>query len=112
MIFANPFVLWLLPLALLPLLLERTHSRSYSWVAMLPTDPLSNIVALFLKLLAVIGLLFILLGLAGPQTPEQQIEKIGVATLILTKLPCPEPTEKIRVLLVVEVVRRDVIRFQ
>jgi mxaC protein len=82
MIFANPLVLWLLPLALLPLLLERTHSRSYSRVAMLPSDPLANIVALFLKLLAVIALLFIVLGLAGPQTPEQKIEKIGVGAQI------------------------------
>ena len=82
MIFTNPFVLWLLPLALLPLFLERTHSRNYSWVDMLPADPLSNIVALFLKLLAVIALLFVLLGLAGPQTPEQQIEKIGIGAQI------------------------------
>ncbi len=82
MSFANPFVLWLLPLALLPLLLERTHSRSYSWVAMLPGDPLSNVVAIFLKLLAVIALSFILLGLASPQTPEQHVEKTGVGAQI------------------------------
>lgn len=82
MIFANPIVLWLLPLALLPLLLERTHTRAYSWIAMLPSDPLSNIVSIFLKLLAVIALSFILLGLASPQTPEQQIEKIGVGAQI------------------------------
>lgn len=82
MSFANPLVLWLLPLALLPLLLERTHSRSYSWVAMLPSDPLSNALAIFLKLLAVIALTFIILGLASPQTPEQHVEKIGVGAQI------------------------------
>lgn len=82
MSFANPLVLWLLPLALLPLLLERTHSRSYSWVAMLPSDPLSNVLAIFLKLLAVTALTFILLGLASPQTPEQKVEKIGVGAQI------------------------------
>lgn len=82
MSFMNPLFLWLLPLALLPLLLERTHTRSYSWVAMLPSDPLSNIVSIFLKLLAVVALLFILLGLASPQTPEEQVEKIGVGAQI------------------------------
>ncbi len=82
MSFANPLVLWLLPLALLPLLLERSHNRSYSWVAMLPSDPLSNIIAIFLKLLAVIALTFILLGLASPQTPEQHVEKTGVGAQI------------------------------
>lgn len=82
MSFANPLVLWLLPLALLPLLLERTHTRSYSWVAMLPSDPLSSVLAIFLKLLAVIALTFIVLGLASPQTPEQQVEKIGVGAQI------------------------------
>ena len=82
MSFANPWVLWLLPLALLPLLLERSHNRSYSWVAMLPNDPLSNIIAIFLKLLAVIALTFILLGLASPQTPEQHVEKTGVGAQI------------------------------
>ncbi|PKO93040.1 MAG: VWA domain-containing protein [Betaproteobacteria bacterium HGW-Betaproteobacteria-1] len=82
MSFVNPWVLWLLPLALLPLLLERSHNRSYSWVAMLPNDPLSNIIAIFLKLLAVIALTFILLGLASPQTPEQHVEKTGVGAQI------------------------------
>jgi mxaC protein len=82
MSFANPWVLWLLPLALLPLLLERSHNRNYSWVAMLPNDPLSNIIAIFLKLLAVIALTFILLGLASPQTPEQHVEKTGVGAQI------------------------------
>lgn len=82
MSFVNPWVLWLLPLALLPLLLERTHSRSYSWVAMLPSDPLSNLLAIFLKLLAVVALSLIILGLASPQTPEQHVEKIGVGAQI------------------------------
>lgn len=82
MFFAHPLVLWLLPLALLPLVLERTHSRSYSWVAMLPRDPVSNVVAILLKLLAVIALTLIILGLASPQTPEHQVQKTGVGAQI------------------------------
>jgi len=85
MLFNLYWVLFLLPLALLPLLLERTHSRSYSWLALLPKDPLSDLVGLLLKILAVLALLFIILGIAGPHTPAQQVERIGEgAQLVLT----------------------------
>ncbi len=80
--FMHPLVLWLLPLALLPILLERSHTRSYSWVDMLPSDPLSNLIGLLLKVLAAVSLFCILLGLAGPHSLEQQIERIGVGAQI------------------------------
>ncbi len=85
MLFNTYWLLLLLPLALLPLLLERNHSRSYSWVDLLPRDPLSDLIGLLLKILAVLALLFIVLGLAGPHTAAQQIEKMGEgAQLVLT----------------------------
>lgn len=80
--FHTPWLLWLLPLALLPLILSRTHSRSYSWVSMLPRDTLSDLVGLMLKLLALLALVCILLGLAGPHSEEQHVEKIGVGAQI------------------------------
>ena len=76
--FTHPLVLWLLPLALLPILLERSHTRSYSWVDMLPSDPLSNLIGLLLKILATISLISIIFGLAGPHSLEQKVERIGV----------------------------------
>jgi mxaC protein len=82
LLFMTPWVLWLLPLALIPFLLNRTHSRQYSWVAMLPHDPLSNLIGLFLKILAVLALLFIILGLAGPHSLQQKVERIGVGAQI------------------------------
>lgn len=82
MIFTHPLVLWLLPLALLPILLERSHTRTYSWVDMLPSDPLSNVIGLLLKVLAAISLLCIIVGLASPHTLEQKIERIGVGAQI------------------------------
>ncbi len=82
MAFSHPWLLWLLPLAFLPLLLERTHAKHYSWVDMLPADPLSNLIGLLLKILAVCTLLFIILGLAAPHTNEQKIERIGVGAQI------------------------------
>ena len=80
--FVHPLVLWLLPLALLPILLERSNTRTYSWVDMLPPDPLSNLIGLLLKILAAISLFCIILGLAGPQSLEQKVERIGVGAQI------------------------------
>lgn len=75
--FVTPWLLFLLPLALLPLWLERQHSRSYSWLQLLPHDPVSDLVGLLLKLLGALALLFIILGVAGPHTAQQRVERIG-----------------------------------
>lgn len=82
MIFYNAWVLWFLPLTLLPLLLERSHTRNYSWNEMLPSDPLSDILGIILKLLAVLALIFIVFGLSGPHTSEKRVEKVGVGAQI------------------------------
>ncbi|MGB2833575.1 MAG: vWA domain-containing protein [Methylotenera sp.] len=82
MSFNHPLVLWLLPLALLPIVLERSHTRMYSWLPMLPPDPLSNFIGLLLKILAAIALCCIILGLASPHSLEQKIERIGVGAQI------------------------------
>lgn len=82
MSFSYPWLLWLLPLALLPLLFQRTHSKAYSWLDMLPADPLSDLIGLILKVLAVLTLTFIVLGLAAPHSNEELIEKIGVGAQI------------------------------
>jgi len=85
MLFTNYWALFLLPLALLPLLLERSHNRSYSWLALLPRDRLSDIVGLLLKVLAALALLLIVLGIAGPHTAAQQVERVGIgAQIVLT----------------------------
>ncbi len=80
--FYSPWFLWLMPIALLPLILNREHSRNYSWTVMLPHDPLSDLVALMLKILASLALVLIVLGLSGPHSAEKQIEKIGVGAQI------------------------------
>lgn len=85
MLFNTYWVLFLLPLAALPLLMERTHSRAYSWTALLPRDRLSDLMGLLLKILAALALLFIILGIAGPHTVAQQVERVGEgAQLVLT----------------------------
>jgi mxaC protein len=82
MAFSQPWLLWLLPLALLPLVFQRAHSKSYSWLDMLPADPLSDLIGLILKVLAVLTLLFIVLGLSAPHTKQQEVERIGVGAQI------------------------------
>ncbi len=82
MVFSHPWLLWLLPLAALPLLLQRAHAKHYSWVDMLPKDPLSDLLGLILKILAVLTLVFIILGLAAPHTTETKVERIGVGAQI------------------------------
>jgi mxaC protein len=80
--FSNPWLLWLLPLAFLPLIFQRAHSKNYSWLEMLPADPLSNLIGWILKALAVLTLLFIVLGLSAPHTNQQKVERIGVGAQI------------------------------
>ena len=85
MLFNTYWVLFLLPLALLPLILEREHSRQYSWVDLLPHDPLSDLIGILLKVLSVLALLFIIIGIAGPHTAAQQVQRLGEgAQLVLT----------------------------
>ncbi len=82
MSFSNPWLLWLLPLAFLPLIFQRAHSKNYSWLEMLPHDPLSDLVGLILKVLAVLTLIFVVLGLSAPHTNQQKVERIGVGAQI------------------------------
>ena len=88
MSFSNPWFLWLLPLALLPLVFQRAHSKSYSWLDMLPADPLSDLIGLILKVLAVLILTFIIVGISAPHSNQQLVERIGVGaqiTLVLDR---------------------------
>jgi len=80
--FDTPWVLWLLPFAFLPLVLDRASNQSYSWIAMLPRDRLSDLIGWLLKGLAVLALMFTLIGLAGPHSHQQHIQRIGVGAQI------------------------------
>jgi len=80
--FDTPWVLWLLPFAFLPLVLDRATNQRYSWVAMLPKDRLSDLIGWLLKGLAVLALIFTLFGLAGPHSHQQHIQRVGVGAQI------------------------------
>jgi len=82
MTFSFPWVLWLLPLAFIPLLFKEASLQYYSWNEMLPKDNLSKIIALILKFIATLILIFIIIGLSAPHTRQQEIEKIGIGAQI------------------------------
>lgn len=80
--FDTPWVLVLTPLAFLPLVLNRNQNQKYSAVTMLPKDPLSDLVGLILKVISVLVLMFILIGISGPHSQQQQVKRIGVGAQI------------------------------
>lgn len=87
-----PFALsepaWLLaaPLALLPLWRRDAESVSYSWLALVPRDPLSTLLGWLLRLLAVAVMLAIVFGLAGLHRPQVAVERVGRGAEIVVLL--------------------------
>ena len=59
------WVLLFLPLALLPFILRVESDLNYSSLDLLPVDPLSRAIEFFLRLLASLVIVFILLGVSG-----------------------------------------------
>lgn len=82
---AVPAVLLLLPLALLPWF-THNQDKKVAWVAIVPVDPLSNIIGFALKLLASIAIASLVFALAGPYIPEKTIERIGEGAEIVLLL--------------------------
>lgn len=75
--FTYPIFLFLIPLALLPLLLSNPNKNNYSWNEMLPVDSLSKIIGFLLKVLSSIIILLIVLVLSQPTSDQRMVEKIG-----------------------------------
>lgn len=69
-----PWVLLLLPLAVLPWLSHNTD-KTVAWQAMLPHDRLSSWLTRLLKLLSSLSIMALIIALAGPYIPEQIIER-------------------------------------
>ena len=82
MTFSFPWVLWLIPLAFIPLFFKEASLQYYSWNEMIPKDRLSKIVTIILKFIATMILLVIIIGLSGPHSRQKEIEKIGIGAQI------------------------------
>ena len=77
MSFDQPWLLWLLPLALLPLLLRRAGAVPHAWLALLPRDPPSELWQWALRTAAVLAVVAVVVAVAGPYRPEYSVERVG-----------------------------------
>ncbi|HSW06974.1 vWA domain-containing protein [Aquabacterium sp.] len=84
--FAHPWLLGLLPLALLALLPGAAHELRNAVVALMPRDGVSSALQVGLRLVAVLALAGIVIGLAGPYRPAYTIERVGKGAEIVLVL--------------------------
>jgi mxaC protein len=77
MSFNHPWVLLMLPLALVPLWLSRQQGRVYSWMPIVPQDRLSDIASLLLRYLSLAIMVALIMALAAPHGPITQVERTG-----------------------------------
>ena len=77
MSFDQPAWLWLLPLALLPLVARVRGALPNAWVTLLPQDRASQALQWLLRGAAVLALAALVIGIAGPYRPEFEVERVG-----------------------------------
>ena len=82
----QPAWLLLLPLVLLPWLAPVGVPLPNTWAAQLPPDRPSQIVQAALRTAAVLALAALIVGLAGPYRPEDQVERVGQGAEIVVVL--------------------------
>lgn len=75
--FAQPWVLLLLPLALLPLLAARRDALVFSHLPWLPADRAGAAIGWAARLLAALAILATVVAIAGPHRPETSIQRTG-----------------------------------
>lgn len=86
MSFDRPLLLWLLPLALLPLLAPAASAMTYSSIALMPRDRLSSVLRWALRGAAFAALAALIVAIAGPYRPEYPIERVGTGAEIVLLL--------------------------
>jgi mxaC protein len=84
--FAEPLLLLLLPLALLPLLRSAAASARYPWLELVPADPLSNTLEWLLRAAAAAAIAATAVGLSGPYLPGPTVERVGRGAQIVVLL--------------------------
>ena len=77
MSFDTPWLLWLLPLAAVPLWAGRGASLPNAWVSLLPQDRASTALHWVLRVAGVLALAALVVGVAGPYRPEVPVERVG-----------------------------------
>jgi mxaC protein len=77
MSFETPWLLWLLPLALVPLWAGRGDALPNAWPSLLPPDRASSLLQGLLRAAAMLALAALVVGVAGPYRPEVPLERVG-----------------------------------
>ncbi|MGH8743432.1 MAG: vWA domain-containing protein, partial [Burkholderiales bacterium] len=83
---SHPWVLMLLPFALLPLLRAGKQALVYPWLKQLPLDPISDVLGWVLRSVGVIALAALILGLSGLYRAEAVVQRIGRGAQIVLLL--------------------------
>ena len=86
MSFDLPWLLWLLPLAAVPLWAHAERARPNAWLTMQPRDRASDVLQVLLRVAAVLALAALVLAAAGPHRPEYTVEKVGQGAEIVLVL--------------------------
>ncbi|MEX2495187.1 MAG: vWA domain-containing protein [Woeseia sp.] len=82
----HPWVLLLLPLALLPLVAGPAAGIRYSSLLLLPGDRISDVLDAGLRILSAGTVILLLLALSGPFVPATEVERIGEGAQIVLLL--------------------------
>ncbi|MBX3605229.1 MAG: VWA domain-containing protein [Piscinibacter sp.] len=75
--FDDPWLLLLLPLAVLPLLVSSGAPLANAWLAFAPRDRASTALGIALRALAALAIATLVFALAGPYRPEYTVERVG-----------------------------------
>ena len=86
LIFDNPWLLLALPLALLPLLRTPLQALPHPNLGLVPHDAAGDALSRVLRLAAVVGIVLLVLGLAGLSRGERVIERVGTGAEIVIML--------------------------
>ena len=84
--FDDAWLLWMLPLAALPLWAASRPALSNGWLAFAPRDRASSVIGWALRAAAALALAALLLALAGPYRPETTVERVGQGAEIVLVL--------------------------
>lgn len=84
--FSHPWLLWALPLALLPFVLRARGAVDDSWIAFAPRDAASALLGLALRAAAALAVAALVLALADPHRPEYSVERVGKGAEIVLLL--------------------------
>ena len=84
--FSQPWLLWALPLTLLPFLLRRSAPLAYSSLELLPPDSVSDWIGRCLRAVMTLAMAALLFALSGPYLAPQPQEQVGTGAQIVLLL--------------------------